>query len=161
MARRPVNGLRLERGQAHPNRGMTRRRWLVLAAALPGLAGAGDALVRGRVRVEPDRGVVLVGIDGASTRLRGDRETMAVLRDQRLRVEDFELRGQAGSGEFEIDPIHMRAVFIRRDGRRLVVTYWCDICSIRAWTPGKCQCCQEEMDLDPRDPGLKDTDPSH
>jgi hypothetical protein len=57
-----------------------------------------------------------------------------------------------------VDPIHLKAMFVYRGGRRLVVTYWCAICSIRTFTPGTCVCCQEETDLDPRDPALKDSD---
>jgi hypothetical protein len=33
-----------------------------------------------------------------------------------------------------------------------VITYWCDVCSIRTYTPGKCWCCQQETTLDLRDP---------
>jgi hypothetical protein len=140
---------------------MTRRRFAMIVPVLPWMAHGTTVSARGRVRLEGEGRPVLVGSDGSSTALRGDRETLAVLRDARLRGDELELRGRAEGGKFEIDPIHTRAVFIWRGGKRLVVTYWCGICSIRAWTPGKCQCCQEEMDLDPRDPGLKDTDPSH
>jgi hypothetical protein len=140
---------------------MTRRNFALIMPALPWLANGASTSVRGRVTLEGDARPVLLASDGAKTPLRGDRESISVLRDPRLRNDEFELRGQAVGGEFEIDPIHTRAVFIWRGGKRLVVTYWCGICSIRAWTPGKCQCCQEEMDLDPRDPELKDTDPSH
>jgi hypothetical protein len=33
-----------------------------------------------------------------------------------------------------------------------MITYWCDVCSIRAYTPGPCVCCQQETTLDLRDP---------
>lgn len=98
--------------------------------------------------------------DGRLVALSGDAETTAVLRDERLGREEFELRGRFTAPDaFAIDPIHTRAIFVWRGGRKLVVTYWCDVCAIRAWTPGKCQCCQDNMALDFRDPALKDTDP--
>jgi hypothetical protein len=58
-------------------------------------------------------------------------------------------RGQGGV--FVVDPIHKKAMFVVRGGKRLFVTYWCDICSIRTYTPGKCWCCQEETELDIRE----------
>lgn len=97
-------------------------------------------------------------VDGRLVELSGDAETAAVLRDGRLGRDEFELRGRfTAEDAFAIDPIHLRAIFVWRGGRKLVVTYWCDVCAIRAWTPGKCQCCQDEMALDLRDPALKDT----
>jgi predicted RNA-binding protein with PUA domain len=39
-----------------------------------------------------------------------------------------------------------------RDGRLKMVTYWCDICSIRTYIPGPCMCCQKYTDLDLRMP---------
>ena len=96
--------------------------------------------------------------DGRVIGVSGDAESVAVLRDGRLARDEFELRGRfAAPDAFAIDPIHLKAIFVWRDGRRLVVTYWCDVCAIRAWTPGKCQCCQDEMALDLRDPSSKDT----
>jgi len=41
---------------------------------------------------------------------------------------------------------------VRQDGKLKLVTYWCDICAIRAYTPGPCVCCQRETTLDLRDP---------
>ena len=39
-----------------------------------------------------------------------------------------------------------------KDGHVKVITYWCDVCSIRTYTPGPCWCCQKETLLDLRDP---------
>ncbi len=139
---------------------MTRRSLLVLtlAHAQALRAQKGESL-RGRLR-SVGAECVLEGPNGPVV-LEGDAGSISVLRDERLRNDEFELNGQTTEqGRFRIDPIHTRAIFVWRGGRKLVVTYWCAVCSIREWTPGKCRCCQEEMDLDPRDPKLKDTDPS-
>jgi hypothetical protein len=38
-----------------------------------------------------------------------------------------------------------------------MVTYWCEVCAIRTYTPGECMCCQENTELDLRDPDLPAT----
>ncbi|HUS06612.1 MAG TPA: hypothetical protein VMZ52_09965, partial [Bryobacteraceae bacterium] len=99
----------------------------------------------------------LQGADGKLTLLSGDEPTLGVLKDARLAGADFEALGHAtGAGQFTIDPIHTRALFVHKDGKRLMVTYWCDICYIRTYTPGNCWCCQEDTRLDLRDPDKVD-----
>ena len=29
-----------------------------------------------------------------------------------------------------------------------MVSYWCEVCSIRTFTPGVCMCCQDETAVD-------------
>jgi hypothetical protein len=142
---------------------MRRRHWLLLfPLSLPLLRAQGQDRLRGRLIQDDTRPPALRLPDGSETVLHGDRDTVGVLRDERLKNEDFEAAGtRRPDGSFDIDPIHLKAMFVHRGGRRLVVTYWCTICSIRTFTPGKCVCCQEETDFDPRDPNLKDTDPTH
>lgn len=116
---------------------------------------------RGRLRQVQDQPPALIPPTGQPIQLEGDAATGKVLRDPRLKDLDFEINGQfLAPARFLIAPIHERALFVWRSGSKLVVTYWCAVCSIRAWVPGPCQCCQEEMALDLRDPALKDTDPS-
>ena len=84
--------------------------------------------------------------------LAGDPPTVGVLKDHRLAGSDFEaIGGFRNDRVFQVDPIHLRAMFVHRNGRRLFVTYWCDICSIRFYTPGICWCCQQESALDLRE----------
>jgi hypothetical protein len=65
---------------------------------------------------------------------------------------DFEAIGHFNSPDhFEIDPIHTRSMFVHKDGQRLMITYWCDVCYIRTYTPGTCVCCQKYTDLDLRE----------
>lgn len=108
--------------------------------------------IRGKLR-NSDTPPVLELSDGKNVLLSGDEPTMGVLRDARLKDLDFEAAGTYRTPTaFEIDPIHTRSLFVHRDGKRLMVTYWCDICYIRTYTPGDCWCCQEDTGLDLRDP---------
>jgi hypothetical protein len=85
--------------------------------------------------------------------LEADEPITGVLRDKRLKGADFEARGRfVAPDRFRIDPVHTRPVSVYKDGKPLLVTYWCEVCSIRTWTPGKCWCCQEETALDLQDP---------
>ena len=93
--------------------------------------------------VTPQRGMILVD---------GDRPTIGVLNDKRLSGDELEALGRFVSEKlFEIGPIHTRSMFIHRSGKRLYITYWCDLCSIRTYTPGICWCCQQETALDLRE----------
>ncbi len=84
--------------------------------------------------------------------LNGDRQTDAVLHDKRLNGNVFELHGHFEKDAFQVDPRHTGALFVKKDGKRLAITYWCDVCSIRTFAPGLCMCCQQETRVDLRDP---------
>ena len=95
--------------------------------------------------------------DGKLVLLGGDPDTVGVLKDARLANTDFEVVGQyTPGGRFTINPIHKRALFAYKGGRRLMVTYWCDVCAIRTYTPGICWCCREETALDLIEPDKVD-----
>ncbi len=122
---------------------------------IPALAGAArlfadepTTTLRGKL-IEP---AVLLDAAGKRIRLAGDGPTLGVLRDARVVGNDFEIIGRYQSpGEFTIGPIHTKSMFVWKGGKRLYVTYWCAVCSIRTYTPGKCWCCQEETELDLRE----------
>jgi hypothetical protein len=120
---------------------------VAFAAAAPGLS------VRGKLSQSPDRQPALDPPDHKLVTLEGDQPTLAVLHDERLRGDDFEALGHyRAAGNFIVDPIHNRAMFVHKDGKRLIVTYWCDVCYIRTYSPGVCWCCQKYTDLDLREP---------
>lgn len=84
--------------------------------------------------------------------LSGDSDTKGVLGDDRLSGTDFEVLGHfTDPAHFDVSPIHTRSLFVHKGGKRLMVTYWCDVCYIRTYTPGKCWCCQKYTDLDLRE----------
>jgi hypothetical protein len=81
--------------------------------------------------------------------LEGDESTTGVLHDARLRGEEMELLGRfRDATHFVVDPIHTKAMFVLKNGKRLMISYWCEVCSIRTYTPGVCMCCQDETELD-------------
>lgn len=127
---------------------MFRRTFLASVLALPRLTAAEVQTLRGRKRAGPK--LELPG--GVAIALAGDDETMLVLGDSRLDGLDFEVAGRRSApGVFQVEPIHIPALFLYRDGKRLRVSYWCDVCYIRTWTPGLCWCCRKETLLDPRE----------
>ncbi len=82
--------------------------------------------------------------------LDGEPETMAVLRDHRLAGADLELHGEFKTpAVFVIGSFYTsKSMLVHRDGKKYTISYWCPVCSIRTYTPGKCMCCQEETHLD-------------
>ncbi|MBM3793520.1 MAG: hypothetical protein FJW31_05525 [Acidobacteria bacterium] len=130
---------------------MLRRTFTTSLAAFVGQAYAtnGSQSIRGKLAPGPKP--TLLTPAGPIT-LTGDAGTLFVLGDLRLKDLDVELLGQPASAEpgapFQIQPLHKRAVFVYKAGKRLMVTYWCEVCSIRTFTPGVCMCCQDETAVD-------------
>ncbi|MEX2260854.1 MAG: hypothetical protein WD696_02825 [Bryobacteraceae bacterium] len=132
-----------------------------LAAALPvvflpsviSFADEPKAVIRGKLIQREGKPPALEIAPGKLISMDGDGPTVGVLKDPRLAGADLEAHGEFKSPElFAVAPIHTKAVFVHKDGKRLMVTYWCDICSIRTYTPGLCWCCQEDTELDLREP---------
>ena len=87
--------------------------------------------------------------DGKLVRLDGEPDSMKVLGDSRLAGADMELTGQsAGAGHFRVAPFHKaESLLVHKNGKKYTISYWCEVCSIRSYTPGKCACCQAETAL--------------
>ena len=136
---------------------MKRRHLLLLPSLALAVARAAGESVRGKLTKTGDGKPAVKMLDNRLVELKGDDPSMLVLNDPRLANSEFEAVGHRTSPTtFEIDPIHNRAMFVYRNGKRLAVSYWCDICYIRTWSPGKCWCCQEDTRLDPIDPATLD-----
>lgn len=139
----------------HHHRCMQRRGFLVLLpAAVLAANTAPGARFRGKLTPNPKP--ALNQGSGKLIYLQGDADTIGVLKDARLAGADFEVVGQLEGDTVTINPIHTAALFAYKDGKRLRVTYWCDVCAIRTYTPGLCWCCREETVLDLRDPDTVD-----
>ena len=126
---------------------------ILLALSLACYAGAcyaGDSAtsIRGKLTVRD--GKPALELNGAKVvPLDGDEPTRGILKDKRLADADLEATGHfASSGLFVVDPIHTKALHVYHDGQRHTISYWCNTCSIRTYTPGICWCCQEETALD-------------
>ena len=123
-----------------------RRAALFLAVAAVALAATSDQtqVLRGRLR-QPGGGKppVIEAAGGKTYAVSGDEFTVAQMADPKLKDREFELEGRfAGPGHFAAAKL-----FTIKDGKRYVVTYWCDICSIRTHMPGRCMCCQGPTEL--------------
>jgi hypothetical protein len=112
--------------------------------------GAPQASIRGRLVQREGRAPALKTAEGKLIALAGERESLAVLGDARLAPYEIELSGKFQTPErFAVGPfIESRSILVHKDGKTYTVSYWCPVCSIRSYTPGKCVCCQEETHLD-------------
>ena len=125
--------------------------------ALPGLllGAAKEGSLRGKLL-----GGRKLQVGPKVVELESDEAVGKVLDDDRLLGSDFEVMGEAvGEGRFRILEIHTKPLYTYVNGARLGVSYWCDICYIRTYAPGKCWCCQEDTKLDPKDPNTPDRKP--
>jgi hypothetical protein len=126
-------------------------RLLVLAGSL--YFAEPSVALRGKLTLRGGKPPAIETAEHQLITLDGDGPTRQVLTDQRLNGFDLETKGRfTAPDRFLIDPSHTRAMLVRQDGKLKMVTYWCDICSIRAYTPGLCVCCQRETTLDLRNP---------
>lgn len=126
------------------------RLFLLSLTALLAVA-AEPATLRGKLVQAEGKPPALAVAGAEPLPLQGDKDTMGVLKDKRLAGADLGVKGHRETDHFVVDAIHTKAMHIHRDGKRLAITYWCDTCAIRTYTPGICWCCQEETNLDLRE----------
>lgn len=135
------------------------RRALLLAGCLAVSFGAEPKpeTIRGTLVQRSGQPPTIETADHRMISLDGDQPTKGVLNDKRLAGFDLEAKGHfTAADQFLVDPIHTKAMFVHKDGHVKVITYWCDVCYIRTYTPGPCWCCQKETLLDLRDPDQDD-----
>ena len=123
-----------------------------LLALFPGLLLRAAGAPEHRIGRLDRTGAPVLIVDGQPVKLKSDKDTELVLRDKRVPAERFEVLGRAVPPDaFQINGIHTRSLFVHQNGKRLMVTYWCDVCYIRTYSPGNCWCCQKDTDLDLRE----------
>ncbi len=116
-------------------------------------ADAAPQQLRGRLETPSEDTAGLRLPDGSFVELHGDEQTRKVLHDERLRGWDFEVYGhRRADGGFDILPIHLAALFTYQNAKQLRVTYYCDVCAIRTYSPGICLCCREDTRVDAVNP---------
>jgi len=104
--------------------------------------------VRGKLIQGENRAPAIETAEHKLIVLEGDGSTVHVLHDKRVAGMDLEAKGHfTAAGHFQVDPFYTHALHVVKDGKRLLITYWCDVCSIRQYEPGPCWCCQRETAL--------------
>jgi hypothetical protein len=132
-------------------------RFCLCLFALAALGLAADSkpsdTVRGKLSIREGQPAIVQTAEGRKVELDGDDSTKKVLADPRLNGFEIQAKGKFESpARFTIDPIHTHSLLVNQTGHLKLVTYWCDVCTIRAYTPGPCVCCQKETTLDLIDP---------
>ena len=129
---------------------------IVLIFALAGACFAAEpqaVKIRGKLLQQAGKPPAIQTADQKLIFLDGDDATKGVLNDKRLAGFDLEARGHfTAPDRFLVEHIHTKALFVYKDGHPKLITYWCDVCAIRTYTPGICVCCQDYTTLDLRDP---------
>jgi hypothetical protein len=126
---------------------------LALASTLAAADSIKSETLRGKLLIQDGQPPAVETPDHRRILLDGDQPTRKILHDERVNGFEMEARGHfTAPGRFTIDPQHTRALLVRDHGHLKMITYWCDVCGIRAYAPGPCVCCQKETTLDLRDP---------
>lgn len=122
---------------------------LVLLAVVCAAAEA-QASLRGKLVQHEGKPPAIETAEHKLISVDGEPETLAVLKDERLAGADMELLGRyAAPDRFVVGPFYTsKSMIVHKDGKRYTISYWCPVCSIRTYTPGKCMCCQQETHLD-------------
>ena len=129
---------------------------LALAATVSAATLPAATTVNGKLAVHENGRATIETPAHQIITLNGDDTTNKVLADPRLNGFEAEARGHfTAPDKFQIDASHTIPFLVRKDGHLKMVTYWCDVCSIRDYVPGPCRCCQRETALDLRDPDAK------
>jgi hypothetical protein len=131
---------------------------VLLAASLCAFAAGSDKTetLSGKLVLNAGKPPAIATAGNQLVQLDGDDSTRKILGDQRLNGFEVQARGHfTAPARFLIDPIHTTALTVRKDGHLKMITYWCDVCNLRAYTPGPCVCCQKETTLDLIDPDAK------
>jgi hypothetical protein len=124
-----------------------------MAAATCFAADSQTTSVRGKLIVREGNPSAVETPEHQTIELDGDEPTKKVLGDARLNGFEIQAQGKFSTPvRFSLSLAHLRPLLVRDKGQWKLVTYWCEICSIRAFTPGPCACCQRNTELDLRDP---------
>ncbi len=126
-----------------------------VAAAWLVAAPAQESAIDGRLVVEPGKPAA-VEMEGKSVPLTSERKSIRdTLQDARISGKRLKLIGrQRPDGSFEVDEFYV----VRPDGSLYRLVYFCDVCNITRFGPGKCECCQQPtvpIEIPPTDPRVR------
>lgn len=106
-----------------------------------------DVLASQGIKLDADAGptsLVLVADDGRIYPLVKDAGSRMFHKDARLRNRPMALTGQLAKGSELLQVVSVRSV---KNGRLHDVFYWCDVCAIKTFEAGVCDCCGAPMEL--------------
>jgi len=127
----------------------------ILALAAAGF-GQDRVTLNGKLAIHANGPATVETADHKTIELAGDETTAKVLGDKRLNGFDIQVKGHFTTPtKFEIDPSYEHSLLVHSEGKLKLITYYCDVCNIRDYTPGPCRCCQKELTLELRDPDAK------
>jgi hypothetical protein len=67
----------------------------------------------------------------------------AIFTDSRVRQRELQVTAKLNDKQL-LDIIHVQSI---RDGKLYDIYYFCEICNIRAYAPGLCPCCRNELEF--------------
>ncbi len=127
---------------------MCRRTLLAGLLALASRAQTPRNVLRGKLVQAPGKKPALLTPEGRTVLLDSAADTLSVLNDARLQGMEMEAAGEfTAPDQFRVGPFHLKSLLVLKGGKKYEVTYWCEVCAIRTYAPGKCMCCQEETHL--------------
>jgi hypothetical protein len=83
-----------------------------------------------------DKGAKLHAFDPADS-------STAIFTDDRVRARDLQITARLNSKK-QLELIKVQSV---RDAKLYDIYYFCEICNIRAYAPGPCPCCRNELEF--------------
>ena len=127
----------------------------LLALAVCSLSAADKPkteVVHGKLVIAAGQTPAIETPDHQRIELDGDQPTRKVLHDPRVNGFDVEAHGHfTAPGHFQVDPQHLRSLLVHDHDKLKMITYWCDVCYIRAYAPGPCVCCQKDTEVELRE----------
>ena len=91
----------------------------------------------------PARSFGLLTNDGRLRVFSAADESTAMFTDARVRRRELQITAQIVDKD-QLEIVSVQAV---RDGKLYDIYYFCELCNIRAYTPGLCPCCRNEMEF--------------
>lgn len=112
----------------------------------PDTSGIKPAFFKGKVAPIPsadDKTLALVGDDGKTYPLYADKAAETFVLDKKLQNRPMRLTARLlPDGKLQVVNIHS---YLK--GRLHDVYYWCDICTIKGYHAGICDCCGDPMEF--------------
>ncbi len=122
--------------------------WILVAALAAGAAAQAppaakpETAITGRLAHQGK--IPVLKVKDKSYRLTAsDDYVNAILQEERVVGREMRLEGRWKNAEaFEVDRL-----FSVRDGKLYKVVYFCDVCNITSYKPGRCDCCQQPTEV--------------